>query len=91
MVIVFVYLLKKLSHPIIWNVSVMQSPSEAASPVDAPWLLAVVSVLGSANTKVVKSNLMRQTSDEHGHIVYWHPAVKDEGSDIEDCSMKVIF
>ena len=73
----------------------MQSPSDSPSPVDAvavsPWESAVVSVLGSANTKVVKSNLMRHTLVEQGHIVYWHPALKDDGSDIEDCSMKVIF
>lgn len=77
--------------PIIWNVSVIQSPTDSLSPVAAVWPFVVVSVFGSANTRLVKSNLMRHTSEEQGHIVYWHPEVKDDGSDIEDCSMKVMF
>ena len=80
-----------MTHPIIWNVSVIQSPTDSLSPVDAEWPSVVVSVFGSANTRLVKSNLMRHTSEEQGHIVYWHPEVKDDGSDIEDCSMKVMF
>ena len=29
--------------------------------------------------------------DEHGQIVYWHPAVNEEGSFMDVCSIKVMF
>ena len=60
-----------LSHPVIWNMSVMQCPTVAMSPTGcAVVAVVVVPVLGGASTRVLKSNRIRQMLPLAGQMVY---------------------